>query len=572
MTLGQRSFEEMGTPLAEVPFCVLDLETTGLTPDTCEITEIGAAKYVGGIEVGRFQTLVNPGCDIPPTVTVVTGITHAMVVDAPWIAEALPSFLEFLGDSVIVGHNVRFDISFLNAASIRLGYGRLPHRHADTLRLAQRLVRSEVRSMKLSSLASYFGSPVAPTHRALEDALATAHVFWSLLERAGSIGVTHLDDLLNLPTIKSARAIGKLSLTESLPRSPGVYTFRDRTGAAIYIGKATNLRSRVRSYFAGDKRRRIDSMLRDLCTIDYRETTGEIEAAVLENRAIADLRPIYNKRSKPPRALHWVKVTQERFPRLSIARSPGDSRMVLGPFRNRRSAEQVMHGLWDATRIRRCTLPGKGCGFAQLGQAICPCDGSMTVDEYSRVVDKLVDGVKFPMLLIELTRSRMERLALLQRFEDAALVRDRWGSLASAIHRDRVWRAFQDAKHIEMAGHDDVTLLISHGHMEAAWKTSSTRPLVAASSTEPSARPPSMAAIDEAILLWKWLSRSGSQIVSVEGPLASSASLIPSLADSGGASAHRGVEKFAISNRDHPAIRTARTHLTARARKSKSAP
>jgi DNA polymerase-3 subunit epsilon len=65
MTLGQRSFEEMGTPLAEVPFCVLDLETTGLTPDTCEITEIGAAKYIGGVEVGRFQTLVNPGCEIP---------------------------------------------------------------------------------------------------------------------------------------------------------------------------------------------------------------------------------------------------------------------------------------------------------------------------------------------------------------------------------------------------------------------------------------------------------------------------------------------------------------------------
>ena len=543
MTLGQRSFEEMGTPLAEVPFCVLDLETTGLTPDTCEITEIGAAKYVGGIEVGRFQTLVNPGCDIPPTVTVVTGITHAMVVDAPWIAEALPSFLEFLGDSVIVGHNVRFDISFLNAASIRLGYGRLPHRHADTLRLAQRLVRSEVRSMKLSSLASYFGSPVAPTHRALDDALATAHVFWSLLERAGSIGVTHLDDLLNLPTIKGARAIGKLSLTESLPRRAGVYTFRDRTGTAIYIGKATNLRSRVRSYFAGDKRRRIDNMLRDLHSIDYRETTGEIEAAVLENRAIADIRPLYNKRSKPPRALHWLKLTQERFPRLSIARSPRDSSMVLGPFRNRRSAEQVMHGLWDATRIRRCTAPGKGCGFAQLGQAVCPCDGTMTADEYSRVVDELINGIRDPALLIELTRVRMQRLALLQRFEEAALVRDRWSSLASAIHRDRVWQAFQDAGHVEVAGQGDVTLIISHGRMEVAWHTSSTRPLATASVSEPSAYPPTMAAIDEAMLLWNWLSQAGAQIVSVEGPLASPALFIPSLTEGGRASAHRRVER-----------------------------
>jgi DNA polymerase-3 subunit epsilon len=539
MTLGQRSFEQMGAPLADVPFCILDLETTGLTPDTCEITEIGAAKYVGGVEVGRFQTLVNPGCEIPPTVTVVTGITHAMVIDAPWIAEALPSFLEFLGDSVIVGHNVRFDISFLNAASIRLGYGRLPHQHADTLRLAQRLVRSEVRSMKLSSLASYFGSPVTPNHRALDDALATAHVFWALLERAGGIGVTHLDDLLNLPTIKGARAIGKLSLTESLPRKPGVYTFKDRTGAAIYVGKATNLRSRVRSYFAGDKRRRIDDMLRDLHTIDYRETVGEIEAAVLENRAIADLRPLYNKRSKPPNSLHWVRLTHERFPRLSIARSPGDSRVALGPFRNRRSAEEVMHGLWDATRIRRCTGKGKGCGFAQLGQAICACDGTTSTEDYHKVVDHLIAGIADPELLLEATRSRMQRLASLQRFEDAALVRDRWESLTRAIHRSRVWRSLQDAGTVEISGSGGATLIISYGRMDVAWTTGFARPLTLTTLPEPSLHPPSMAAMDEAMLVWKWLSKSGSAAISVDGRLATQATRVPSLVNDQGARQRR---------------------------------
>ena len=539
MTLGQRSFEEMGTPLSEVPFCVLDLETTGLTPDTCEITEIGAAKYLGGVEVGRFQTLVNPGCEIPPTVTVVTGITHAMVIDAPWITEALPSFLEFLGDSVIVGHNVRFDISFLNAASIRLGYGRLPHRYADTLRLAQRLVRSEVRSMKLSSLATYFGSPVTPNHRALDDALATAHVFWALLERAGAIGVTHLDDLLNLPTIKGARAIGKLSLTESLPRKPGVYTFKDSTGTAIYIGKATNLRSRVRSYFAGDKRRRIDNLLRDLHTIDYQETVGEIEAAVLENRAITDLRPLYNKRSKPPKSLHWVRLTQERFPRLSIARSPGDCPVALGPFRSRRSAEEVMHALWDATRIRRCTGKGKGCGFAQLGHAVCPCDGSIRTDKYAQVVDELKKGIKKPELLMEHTRSRMQRLSELQRFEDAALVRDRWESLARAIHRNRIWKSFQDAGSIEISGSEGVTLQISRGKMDVAWTTDVGRPHALATFSEPSVHPSSMAAMDEAMLLWRWLSKSGSRIVSVDGSLALPVTRVPSLITDQGTGSQR---------------------------------
>ncbi|MDH5373747.1 MAG: exonuclease domain-containing protein, partial [Acidimicrobiia bacterium] len=121
MTLAvQRTFDEMGAPLFDVPFCVLDLETTGGSAADCEITEIGAVIYQGGDLVSTFQTLVNPGSEIPPFITILTGITQSMVIEAPRIEEALPTFLEFIGDAVIVGHNVRFDLSFLNAAALRL--------------------------------------------------------------------------------------------------------------------------------------------------------------------------------------------------------------------------------------------------------------------------------------------------------------------------------------------------------------------------------------------------------------------------------------------------------------------
>ena len=139
----QRTFDDLGTPLHQVAFCVLDLETTGGSPADCEITEIGAVKYVGGELVGTFDTLVNPGAPIPPTITVLTGITQAMVIDAPRIEEVLPALLEFIGTAVIVGHNVRFDMSFLNAAAERLGYGKLPNPTSDTLGLARRLVRGD---------------------------------------------------------------------------------------------------------------------------------------------------------------------------------------------------------------------------------------------------------------------------------------------------------------------------------------------------------------------------------------------------------------------------------------------
>jgi DNA polymerase-3 subunit epsilon len=532
MTLvGQRTFDELGAPLMDVPFCVLDLETTGLSPDTDRITEIGAVRYTHGVEVGRFQTLVNPDAAIPPRITIVTGITQAMVIDAPRIGEALPSLLEFIGDAVIVGHNVRFDMSFLNAASIRAGYGRLPNRSVDTLRLAQRLVRKDLRSFKLSSLAAYFGSPTTPNHRALDDTLATAHVFWALLERAGSIGVTHLDDLLALPTIKGARAIGKLALTEHLPRAPGVYTFRDKTGAPVYIGKASNLRSRVRSYFSGDTRRRIDDILRDLHTIDHEVTHNEFEASVLELRAISLHNPRHNRRSKRPRSLHWVRLTAEKYPRLSITRTRGDGLFHIGPFRNRFQAESVMHAMWDGSQIRRCTTKGMRCSFSQLGVAVCPHDGSTSEAEYRRIVAELVDAVdRDTSPLFERVMSRMATLVDHQRFEDAALVRDRSDSLSRALKSRRVWRSLQAAERIDATGPDGVRAIIDRGHVLAVWSTRNPMPLVAGNVRTTNELAPSMADAEEAALVWRWLGGPGMQINEVTGTLCCPSIPIPALA------------------------------------------
>lgn len=529
MTLiGQRSFKDLGTPLSEVPFCVLDLETTGVGPDICEITEIGAVRYEGGVETGRFQTLVNPGTGIPPQVTIITGITQAMVIDAPSIGEALPSFLEFIGEAVIVGHNVSFDISFLNAASIRLGYGRLQNQSADTLRLARRLVRQEVRSLKLSSLAAHFRSETVPNHRALDDALATAHVFWCLLERAGTVGVTHLDDLLSLPSIKGSRAIGKLGLTERIPRKPGVYRFLDATGNVIYIGKATNLRARVRSYFAGDSRRKVDDMLRDLASIAHQVTVSELEASVIELREIHKHRPLYNKRSKPPKSLHWVRLTDERHPRFQLARSPAKGSLDLGPFRSRRTAEQVMFALWDGSLVRRCTSVGRGCEFAQLGVAVCPCGGDISDDAYRAIVDQLVSQIEQnPSPLFERIEARMHLLASHRRFEEAAAVRDRRTALAQALRQRRAWLALQAAGRLTVVDTDGVHVTVNRGAFEACW-TSTSKSRLPSEIDASRLQPETMAAMDEAMLLWAWLNRDGVELIDLTGSLSEPASGVPS--------------------------------------------
>src|SRR6476659_7370430 len=241
----QRSFDDLGTPLADVTFCVLDLETTGGDRTSDMITEVGAVKVRGGEFLGTFQTLVNPGRAIPPQITMLTGLTDALVAPAPRIEAVLPSLLEFLRGTILVGHNIGFDVAFLRNAFERAGHGRFDPVRVDTVALARRLVRDEVPDCRLGTLATRFRLDHKPTHRALDDALAPTDLLHLLLERAAAYGVLGLDDLVSLPRMGGHPQAPKLRLTTQLPRSPGVYVFRDRGGRPLYVGKASNLTSRV---------------------------------------------------------------------------------------------------------------------------------------------------------------------------------------------------------------------------------------------------------------------------------------------------------------------------------------
>src|SRR3954462_8422132 len=137
--------------LRELTFVVVDLETTGGSPASCEITEIGAVKVRGGEVLGEMQTLVRPGASIPPFIAVLTGITDAMVASAPPLEAVLPTFLEFARGAVLVAHNAPFALGFLNAACARSGVAWPGAESVDTARLARRtLTRDEAPNCKLS--------------------------------------------------------------------------------------------------------------------------------------------------------------------------------------------------------------------------------------------------------------------------------------------------------------------------------------------------------------------------------------------------------------------------------------
>jgi DNA polymerase-3 subunit epsilon len=423
---------------------------------------------------------VNPGVGIPPLITVLTGITDAMVLPAPRIEAVLPSLLEFMGGSVLVGHNFRFDVSFLDAALVRLGEPRLANTCIDTCALARRLVREDVPDCRLGTLATRFRLDHRPTHRALDDALATGDLLHVLLERAAAYGVLGLDDLVGLPKIGGHPQAAKLRLTTQLPRSPGVYIFRDRAGRALYVGKASNLRSRVRSYFSSDDRRKIGPMLREAQTIDHLVCRSTLEAAVLESRLIAAYLPRYNRQGTGRRRYVYVKLTlNEPFPRLAVVRSPkADGGLYVGPLSSARAAQLVVDAIESVMPLRRCKLavrPGRAlraapCAPAQLGCSLCPCAGGVSVERYRRVVDSVRRGLTtHPSLLLEPLHERMAMLALAERFEEAADVRDRTQSLAQALQRQQRAEQLRRSGTVELDVGDGRRVELHGGRLLRAW-------------------------------------------------------------------------------------------------------
>ncbi|MFT3862102.1 DEDD exonuclease domain-containing protein [Micropruina sp.] len=541
----QPTIDDLGTPLAHVTFCVVDLETTGGGLDD-RVTEIGAVTVRGGAVLGEFQTLVNPRTHIPPLIAVLTGITDSMVADAPRLSSVLPGFLEFSRRCVLVAHNAGFDIGFLKRACAEFGYEWPNPTVIDTVSLArQALLRDEVRNHKLATLAQYFRAATAPDHRALTDARATVTVLHGLLERVGNLGVHTVEDLLEFTRRVSPQRRAKRTWAADLPRTPGVYWFvadgRDAAGRArrqvLYVGKSRNLAARVRSYFtAAETRPRIDEMVRVSTGVEHLECRTELEAEVLELRLIAAHAPRYNRRSKFPERRVWLKLTREPFPRLSIVRQClDDGADYFGPFSRRSGAESVRAALYDAFPIRQCTTrlsprrPSSACVLGELGKCLAPCQLAITPSQYGELVDQVRASLTTDIRpVLTAAQGRLATLIQRERFEDAAVVTARLSGFAtSALRHHRVAslaRCPQIVAAYRQAGNWEIHV-IRYGRLAA---TARARPgdvpqavaraaIAAAEHVEAPVAPQPAATIEETERIAAWLERPGVRLIEIEG-------------------------------------------------------
>jgi DNA polymerase III subunit epsilon len=536
--------DELGTPLADVTFVVVDLETTGGSPKDSAITEIGAVKVRGGTVLGEFQTLVDPGCAIPPYISVLTGITSMMVAAAPRIGAVLPGFLEFARGAVLVAHNAPFDIGFLKAACAENGLAWPAAASVDTAVLARRLLsRDEVPNCKLATLAPYFRASTSPTHRALDDARATVDVLHGLFERLGPLGITSLEELTGLTRQVDPDRLRKRHLADAVPRGPGVYLFRGPRDEPLYVGTSNDLRTRVRSYFSSSEQRsRITEMVALSQRVEAIPCAHDLEAAVRELRLIAEHKPRYNRRSRFPERALWVRLTEEPFPRLSVVRRvrPGAG-VFLGPFPDRRAADAAVAAVHESLPLRQCTtrisprVHGTACALAGMGRCGAPCTGAQSVDEYASIAAVFRAAVDHdPRAVVAPLLARVDKLAAEERYEDAALLRDRIAVLVRAVRRRQRLESLAAVPELVLARPDGAggwhLSIVRRGRLVAAGNAAvgcsvrgALASLLATAETPAGPDDEAAASVDETELVLRWMEKPGTRLVELTGTLASPA-------------------------------------------------
>jgi DNA polymerase III subunit epsilon len=379
--------------LEEAEFVVFDLETTGLSAERNRICEVGAVR-VRALELAdSFQSLVNPGVALPAPVARLTGLREQELRRAPSVSSVLRRFLAFAGDDLLVAHNARFDQRFLERQLLLQHGRRLSEPPLCTAALSRRLLEGRVRRVGLASLAHFFGVSTRPCHRALPDAEATAEVLVHLIGLAQELGARRVSELRTLAAPRKRKVYDKRSLARGAPTRPGVYLFRDRHGQVLYVGRARDLRARLRSYFRSERQRpSVEAALLALERIEWRVLGSELEAALEELRLIRELQPPANSRSRRKEHGVYLKPRGEDFVVTKTATE-------LGPIGSRRTASLAARAL-----------------------------ASSTPEE----LDTLLQGGPLPRL-----RARLSHLAECLRYEEAARLRDRIEALEHVVDRLR---------------------------------------------------------------------------------------------------------------------------------------
>lgn len=390
--------------LKETEFSVLDVETTGLSARNNRIIEIGIVKVKNLKITDKFTTLINPGCEIPYFITQFTGIANDDVQYSPSFYDTAEDIEEFIGNSIICGHNLSFDEGFLRYEFIRNGYEPLSNLNVCTLKLSRKIFPA-LKSKSLGSVTQFLKIKNRDSHRALSDAEATAQILIKLIKKLSKEkGIKTLQQLLEFESsVVVSNQFNKLpkELSESLyslPDEPGVYYFLNKKDEIIYIGKAKSLRERVKSYFASTTIGKQKKIVKQAAKIKTEITNSELTALLLEAESIKLINPKHNRQLKKYGNKYFIRINKtHKYPKVEITNKfDFDGNDYFGLFISRRKAEVVLDIIDKTFALRECNdkefKKGRKCFLADIERCTAPCIKSDD-PEYFSELEKVYDFI-----------------------------------------------------------------------------------------------------------------------------------------------------------------------------------
>jgi len=433
----------------DVPFTVLDVETTGMNAQHERIIEFAGFRVVRGEIVDSFSSFFNPHRRLDPFITMLTGIKDEDLIDAPVFDAMASKLMDFLQDSIIVGHNIQFDVKFLASEFVNAGYEEFKPVTFCTLRAAKRLF-PQLKSKRLEMVRDYLGVEAGTNHRAYSDALATARIFVKVKEKLQKeFALSMLKDILGFQYIPPKDISKKFPQTlaqtgfeiPAIPDLPGNYYFLDAIGNIIYIGKSKSLRKRLFSHLTENSAGKSKLILGNATTLRYESTSTEVMALVKEAVLIKLTNPKHNIQLKNYGNKYFVKVGMaDRYPSLELVNHFDlDGNDYFGLFISRKKAEEVVEIAEKSFKIRNCNnkefAKGRACFMATIDRCFAPCEKEVD-DKYNLELEKFygfMAGEKSELLSSLIKRMSDYSAAL--KFEQAAEIKKTVDLVLQQVHR-----------------------------------------------------------------------------------------------------------------------------------------
>ncbi|MBN1301379.1 MAG: GIY-YIG nuclease family protein [Melioribacteraceae bacterium] len=428
-------------------FAVFDFETTGTSPQNSRVIEIGIVKVKNSKIVDQYSTLFNPLTELPFFITRLTGISQEDVDNAPLFEEKLPEIISFIGNSVLVAHNLSFDYSFLKKELQIAGYELPGNETMCTLKLARKLYPG-LKSKSLGSLIKYFNIRIKKAHRAAEDARATAKVLIRMFDELYSEhNIETLDETIkfqaSIPERKSFRLVKKSLLNDfsEIGEGPGVYLFKDREGNVIYIGKAKSLPKRVSNHFSSTAVRKSRKITQRAVRLEHIETNTELTALILEAELVKLHKPCFNSQLKKYSQNYFICFNKEikyNIPKVT-SKFDFDGNDYFGPYNSSDTARSMVDIVNRTFMLRECTdkelAKGLKCYLSDIERCLAPCITN-SIEQYEEELRSVYDFLEGKnQHAVDRLLLKMKNLAGQKKYEEAAVIRDTINLILNQLHK-----------------------------------------------------------------------------------------------------------------------------------------